>query len=582
MVSSPLVRASPRPPPSPRPHSTPSASSPTRANVPGERSIIDKENDNGDAPSTPVHHDHQWSLKTSRTSTARTESSPLKVAASLIQSLDIAHTEMTSFAADAAVDAERARRNARTAQEIVRRYQNRSYPTSFNMDAFEAPTSAARSKSVDGTGTVASSSFAITISRPKRPEIMRFHNDVTPSRKSTLNGGLKRQNGEEKNYDNDGNDNDNAGVYVSTTPVRSKQRGMQDKASTNSSVPTRGGFHSPASYERISQHHADDLLQLTQELERAKQALKSEQRLHKDCQSSLASLQSKKIESKNKNQKLVEKHDMEQKQSTMQISHLEQELELSRSRLEAAEEDAQLALDLATDSAEERDKMEESLRKAEKEIEMLKEEQQNGKRRQLATVGSPKLNVHFADDIAGNSSTNIGSAQMKRENGPPRSMIAAGRQILLRRNMSPQDAVIRIQLSPAKSVERRQQLCRRLNEHLNESSTSNNEDANIALLSSSPSRTPLSPTPGNKNTSTTTYGGNTPARFSINGTITKKELEEYHTAMKILEISGKRLDLDGYGWREHSKTMIIHNPIQIDVMTRQYCQNVEVRTTITF
>jgi hypothetical protein len=169
MVSSPLVRASPRPPPSPRPHSTPSASSPTRANVPGERSIIDKENDNGDAPSTPVHHDHQWSLKTSRTSTARTESSPLKVAASLIQSLDIAHTEMTSFAADAAVDAERARRNARTAQEIVRRYQNRSYPTSFNMDAFEAPTSAARSKSVDGTGTVASSSFAITISRPKRP-----------------------------------------------------------------------------------------------------------------------------------------------------------------------------------------------------------------------------------------------------------------------------------------------------------------------------------------------------------------------------------------------------------------------------
>ena len=458
---------------------------------------------------------------------------------------------MTSFAADAAANAERARRNARTAQEIARRYQNRSHPTSFHMDAFEAPTSAVRTK-----GAVGSSSLKITTSRPKRPEIMRFHNDVTPSRKPTLNDG----NREKKNDDD------------VSTPVVSKQTGMQDKTSNNnsSSVSNRREFHSPGSYERISQHHADDLLQLTQELERAKQALKSEKRLHKDCQLSLASLQSKRIELMNTNQQLVEQHEMERNQSTMQITHLEQELGLSRSRLEAAEEDAQLALDLAMDSSAEREKMEESLQNAQEEIEMLREQQQNGK----------QLSVHFADDIADNTHTksstnmNIGSAQMKRGNGPPRSMIAAGRQLLLKRNMSPQDAVIRIQLSPARSVERRQQLCRRLNEHLN-------EDANIALLSSSPSRTPLSPTPGNNHSTTTTPSGvDTPSHFSIHNTITKKELEEYHTATKILEISGKRLDLDDYWWREQSKTSVTiqHNPIQIDVMTRQYCQNVEVRT----
>ena len=482
----------------------------------------------------------------------------------MIQSLDIAHTEMTSFAADAAADAERARRNARTAQEIARRYQNRSHRTSsFSMDAFEAPTSAVRTK-----GAVGSSSLEITTSRPKRPEIMRFHTDATPSRKPTLNDG----NREKKNDDD------------VSTPVVSKQTEMQDKASANnsSSVPNRRGFHSPGSFERISQHHADDLLQLTQELERTKQALKAEQRLHKDCQLSLASLQSKRIELMNTNQQLAEQLEMERNQSTMQITHLEQELVLSRSRLEAAEEDAQLALDLATDSSAEREKMEEALEQAQDQIEMLREQQQYGK----------QLSVHFADDIADNTHTNtssttstsanmnIGSAQMKqRGNGPPRSMIAAGRQLLLKRNMSPQDAVIRIQLSPARSVERRQQLCRRLNEHLN-------EDANIALLSSSPSRTPLSPTPGNNHTTTTsatsTSGVDAPSHFSIHNAITRKELEEYHTATKILEISGKRLDLDGYWWREQSKTSssttIQHNPIQIDVMTRQYCQNVEVRT----
>jgi len=581
--------------PSPPPHSSPSTSLPACTNIPEERSITDNGNNcstspvlslhqNGDTSSTPLHHDHQGNKNDiphspkSSSSTTRAESSPLKVAASLIQSLDIAHTEMSSFAADAAADAEKARRNARTAQEIARRYQNRSYPT-FKMDALEA--SSSTTKCVASITAASSSSFIIT-SRPKRPEITRFHY-VSPSRKSTLDG-FKGRNWEEKDYENDGNqekkndDNDDAGVHL-TTPVVFKQSRMQDK--TSSCIKNRVGFHSPTSFERIAQHHADDVLQLTQEWERTKQALKSEQRLHKDCKLSLASLQSKKIKLKNINQKLVEKHDIERNKSKTQISHLGQELELSRLRLQAAEEDAQLALDLAKDSAEQRDKIEESFVKAQKEIEMLKD-QRDGKL-QLATVKLPKRYVHFADNddnIIIDKSTSTDLAQIKgkasavinspRENGPPRSMIAAGRQLLLRRSMSPQNAVIRLDLSPTKSVERRQQLCRRLNEHLNESS---HEDANIMLLSSSPSRTPLSPTPG-INTATSGYISDC---SSINGTVTKKKLEENHTAMKILQISGNRLDLDGYWWREHSNTMPSHNRIQIDIMTRQYCQNVEFK-----
>jgi len=587
MISPHHVCSSSRPPQPTR--STPPASSLDSTNIPGEKSIAGNLNDhkndvdqNGNSSSTHLHYDDQGikgdisQLPNLTSSTTRTESSPLKVAASLIQSLDIAHTEMTSFAADAAADAERARRNARTAQEIARRYQNRYYPT-FNMDALETSTSA--TESVASITAASSSSYIIT-SRPKRPEVMTF-NDASPSGESTLNG-LKGQTDEEKDYENDCNqenksndDNDNDGAHV-TIPVVLKRSGTQAK--TSNSVQNR--FHSPTSFERIAQHHADDVLQLTLELERTKQALKSERQLHKNCQSSLSSMESKKIKLENINQKLVEKDSMERKQSRTQISHLEQELELSRLRLQAAEDDAQLALDLAKDSAEQRDKTEEFLLKAQKEIETLKH--QVDRNLQLVTAESPKRYVHFADDntITVNSESTT-SAQIKekkttavintpRENGPPRSMIAAGRQLLLRRSMTPQDVVIRLELSPTKSAERRQQLCRRLNEHLNENSS---EDVTIRLLSSSPSRTPLSPTPG-VNAATS---GDISACLSINSVVTKKMLEEYHTAIKILQTSGTRLDLDGYWWREHNNTISSHNPIQIDMMTLQYCQNVEFK-----
>jgi hypothetical protein len=530
----------------------------------------------GSAPSTPVRSDHQGNKSfvsqspMSSSMTPRTEPSPLKVAASLIQSLDIAHTEMSSFAADAAADAERARRNARTAQEIARRYQNRSYPT-FRLDALETSTSV--NESVAGAASAYSTSLRVA-SRPRRPEIERNDN-ITPTPKFAISG-FKRQNGRDKDSENDGkqvieNDNyENARAYV-PTPVTPKQSGLQDKASNN--VPNTGAFQSPTSLERITQHHADDVLQLSMELERARQALNSEQRLRKESQSSLALLQSKKKKLENVNRKLVEKHDVERKQSAAKISFLENELEASRLKLHAAEEDAQLALDLAKDSAEERDTIEESLQKAQKEIETLKKQQDE--KPQAATVESSKRSVHFADETPAepvvDNTTSTASAELDetpstaintqlRQNGPPRSMIAAGRQLLLRRNMTPHDAVIRLQLSPTKSAERRQLLCQRLNEHLNDGS---NDDA-----SSSSSQRPLSPKPGS-DVSTSS---------SINSATTKKKFEEYQNAMQILQISGKRLDLDGYWFKDNSVAVSPHSPIQIDMLTRQYCQNVEVRT----
>jgi len=533
----------------------------------------------GDDDNNPLLHENGIGSNKSNIG-VRIESSPLKVAATLIQTLDNAHTEMQNFAANAAADAENARRNARTAQEIARRYQNRSYPT-FKMDALEASAST----------TTTSSSFSIN-PRPKPPEIMRFDdsdddddddecfeiddnnklNDTAEEFKTTNNKtNIPNESSKISTKDERHND-DLSRMALKKTPLSSS-------SSNINVVQSKEVFRSPSSFERIAQHHADDVLHLSLELERTKQSLKSEQRLHRNCQTSLSSCQLKTASLEKRNQKLLEDCETQRKQSTKQMSDLEKELVLSRLRLQAAEEDAQLALDLAKDSAEQRDQMEEYLQKEREVIRNLQQQQehtidrQEYGQQQLAIVGSPERHVRFAadtDSVQHEEKSSFEVFDTLRGVAPPRSMVAAGRQVL-RRNVlassSPQDSIIRLELTPTKSAERRQRLCQRLNEQLNESS----DGTNITLFSSSsPSRTPLSP-----NRSMDVLGDG--FDDTITNTATKRKIEEYHTALRILQISGKRLDLDGYWWREHSKTMSSHNPMQIDIITRQYCQNVEFK-----
>mmetsp|Transcript_24989 Transcript_24989/g.58977 ORF Transcript_24989/g.58977 Transcript_24989/m.58977 type:complete len:640 (-) Transcript_24989:234-2153(-) len=604
-----------RPPPPRRP---PQPSSP-RITTPrlGSRTVGDGNTDGTkgfgiapqhkmDAPSTPVHNAHRDSTAhlgspVSASSSTLVQSSPLREAAHLIQSLDIARTRMMGSAADAATEAETARRNARTAQEIARRYQTQSYPV-FRVDSLEASMSSVAT--IATATTTASTSFVIA-SRPKHPDIQGL------KKKNTVDDG-KDADGEEKSFQQEDespsqkqSNKDGAGEIIHkvprspTRPYRSPSRnppgtgdfispilklqGAGDKSS-NTSTHNRGEFQSPTSLERIAQQHADDLLQLTMELERTKQELKSEQRLRKQCQSSLASMQSKASNLERINKKLLEDAQSGRKQSTTEVSDLRNELKSTTMKLQAAEEDAQLALDLAKDSAEEKDKLEELLRKTQEEVEMLKKRVGNNR---LAVVTTPERRVHFADtevidSVDSNKAATSGTPveekspiafDSPREGGPSRAMIAAGRQLLLRRNMSPQEAVIRLELTPSKSAERRQQLAERLNKSLNES---NAGDTNIMLLSSSPSRTPFSPTPGSK--AALHSGDSHSALHSITNIDMKSTLGEYNAAVKTLETSGKRLDLDGYFWREHSKTKpSSHTPIRIDQMTRQYCQNVEFK-----
>merc|ERR1711865_866679 len=289
------------------------------------------------------------------------------------------------------------------------------------------------------------------------------------------------------------------------------------------------------SFERIAQHHAHDVLKL---------------------QSSLTSLQSKYYSLERTNEKLVQDFETKLQLSAKKMSALGQQLGLSRLRLEAAEEDAQLALDLAKDSAEQRDQMEDCLKQKQKEIEFYESHQ-----RQLTISETSKQHVRFATAI--DTSDQEKNEEQASFEVPSRSIVAAGRQVL-RRNIltsstsSAKDSIIRLDFAPTKSVER----LRRLNKQLNKS---NEQTNHVQFSSSSPSYTPpISPSVNGK-----MLGGGSSA------IIPAKLEEEYHTAIKILQASGKRLNLDGYWWREQSKTS--HNSFQIDIMIRQYCQSIEFK-----
>ncbi len=531
---------------------------------------------------SPLGQSQKTPMSLSSVNTERIQKSPLRLAASLIQSLEIHHTEMMGNAANAAKDAETARKNAQTAEMLIQKYQRKSYPASKTV------TRASPASLVDSiTNTTVTPSKLLLTPRTKLPEARRLHS-LTPNRASTTNRLPSHNEDAKETDDHKENQNDNESTSI-TTPVASKPTNGRPPSSAKvlsapqsptpyQRIQNRLTPQSPTSYERLAKNHADDLLQLQLELERTRQELKSEQQVHKKCQASLESMKESKMKADRKVKKILNEFQIEREELSTKISKLENELEASLWKLQAAEEDAQLALDIARDSADEREKAEEQLEAAKNEIDFLRNGQ-DGKAQNPALT-TPKRSVHFADTevTTANGTVTPSSTPVQpkeqaspmfytpRETGPPRAMVAAGRQLLLRRNMTPQDAVIRLEVSPAKSAERRQQLCRRLNKHLNEGGS---ENSNMSLVnSSSSSLTPLSPTSG--------------SGLSISDGITKKKLEEYNSAMKILQISGKRLELDGYWWREQSNKTLApnNNPVQIDIITRQYCQNVEVRISM--
>jgi hypothetical protein len=512
---------------------------------------------------------------------------------------------MTTFAADAAREAETARRNARKAQEIARRYQNRSHPKIRSFFGGAPPSPATNGGSGEGTVglSILASDFEGASPPPSPPNLFQptsATTTATPTRPRPPRIWTHR----EQAFDGDDEDGEEVAAGLSRGTLKGTGCVDGDSAADRTeeeevtggqqegqprTVPRRA-VHTPISLaDRIAQNHAQEILELTHELERTNRALKETRRMHEESEAALSSLKAKNRSLEEQNRKLLLELEHERQRATEEVSDLKQQLAQERRNVQEANEDANLAVDLAKSSDEARNQVEEELVEALEELRMWKEGKRhladsNGNGNAISLGGgklvlttTPKRHVRFADEPRSAEQQphlqhqleveKEGSTEFETPGGthrPSRSIVAAGRQVLRRNKASsPEEAILMLEMTPSKSAELRERLRQRLTEL--------GEDSSPQLRS-----LPGSPTRACSD-----------AAAPAVAAATKKKLDECLTATKLLQTSGKKLDLDGYWWRDQHLQVNItkasalpYTEIQLDAMTRQYCQNVEVGTSI--
>lgn len=428
--------------------------------------------------------------------------SPLKAAADLIQTLDLAYAEMTHCAADAARDAEQARRNARTASEIARRYIHRSYPkvsTSFGSPLSAAVARPEESKEGSRSPLVVESHGTGTTGSTNDYFSLQEHNSKPPTPNRPDSSSRK-----------------GAGSSSSSSPGRNHTNNNNNRVARN--------FHTPSSADRIAQSHAEDVLTLSMELERSKNALKSEQKYHDETKVALSNQKMKASSLEEENKRLRQQLQQLDRERDEKIWNLEHELAKAKLYVEAAEEDAQLALDLAKESSEKRDEMEDELERVMEELQTLKEQPPP----QLET---PRRSVRFANDSSSSRPEDTTKVEATPQN-------ADTGELLLRRPQVP---------SPAEEV-----MTPRMQRKQDDDSSS---PLAIIRSTSSSSSQHQSPSPRNY--------------------LSGESSEDCKNAAKLIQDSGRRLDLAGHWWRKgHENPVLTH---EMEAMARQYCQSVEFK-----
>lgn len=465
MASGPSPR--PPPPPPPRPPPPPPPRHPPPHNSSSSKEVVENGTSGG------------------------SEETRLTAAADLIKTLDSAYAEMSSLSASAAKDAEDARRNARAASEVARRYTARSYPLS----SFPA--------SPKATTTPIDSSPATWRTAQWTPAAARdlHQSPVSPS------------------SSNNKPDSPSA-----------RKRKITNK-------PT---------LERLAQSHAEDVLSLSLELERTKQALEAETQAHQQTRTDTEHVSSKNTQLEKQIEKLLNDMERQREDSGRKTDALEQELSRAQVRVQAAEEDAQVALDLAKSNGDNLEEVESWLQKALVENQLLREQLQRiGVKPGSVLPTSPDnppppppgKSVRFAE-----SPTIVTVPNRQGQTGPvvPPAMVSAGRQLLQR--TATDNEVHQVRVTPQKSAERRQRLRERLK----------SLDADVTI-----------PTPTKS------------AVKSMDDGIATKAMETCQVVANLLIESGRRLGLNGHWWTSHNNGGRA-DVGDVDSMTRHYCQSVEV------
>lgn len=448
--------------------------------------------------STKATHSN-GSIHNTNHSTAEPKTTSLTAAADLIRTLDTAFAEMSTLSASAARDAEDARRNARAASEVARRYTARSYPAE---------------------GQVFGSSPSSTPDQMNRAST----NKETQLVLATENGGTSK-----------GDDNAGTGKKKRKT------------------------YKVVSSSERLAQSHAEDVLALSLELERTKQALESEQRKHDESRSLLTEARCKNTTLEAQVQKLLNDMETQREDHGRKVDGLEQELRRSQHRVEAAEVDAQLALDLATGNAESREQVEEWLQRSLQEVEILREQLQSTgteiphAREPSSSKKKNKPTVRFADSPHVYTGEPPEEFTVSPRSQASRSMVAAGRSLLHRATgdaMHEDDQRHTVSLTPEKSAERRKKLRERLS----------SLDEDVHLFSP-----PMYSQETSPSVAIRTHG--------VDMGLASKAIETHYRVVSCLVESGKRLGLSGEWWKSPSKVPV--GEMDSEAMAVQYCRSVE-------
>lgn len=530
--------------------------------------------------------DDEQAEATTPTTTSATDkhSDNLKAAADLIQTLDTAYAHANAENVTSALDAEEARSAARTAAEIVRRYTTKCHPTPSNNFANNSFTASSPTTSTtrEARSPMASSGGATHFSHPTSTE-------------------------------NSSNANNTARNLISS----SNSRPLRYYAKTA---------------DRMAQSHAEDNLALSLELERTKLALESAGIAHDATKNNLAEERNQHTHLQRKLQSL-EGH-LETQRETLGRSGdaLEEELDRAIMRMEAAEDDAQLALDFAKESEENREQMEGMLEQALVEIQSLRDtvhhyeyyytdpttgaalmppvgEEETGEARQKSSMkpepaamesttdesdedmdNNSKRSVRFSDPISFSNSPMRGANQLNPdattavpvENAAPantvevattptrpaHSLVAAGRKLL--------------QLSHSKS-----------------NTTPDNTTPSKSSTTSADKRYTFTPERAAERrqqlreqlkqldagimirTPTTARSPISKQLQQMSASKANRLTESCKAAIEILQASGKRLGLDGHWFREDTTSGAATgreaDEFPLDSLARQYSQSVEVK-----
>ena len=226
-------------------------------------------------------------------------------AADLIRKLDTCYAETTADIVTGAREAQDARRNARIAAELARKFGSK---TAWQEDQPEV---------------LASPLPAVPV-RPPSP---------VPTRDTELSVDLDAA-------------MDAAAATATTSPSFS-----------GSSYPawkmngTSNGQSSPHG-TALAQAHADEFLQVTIDLERTQEALEREQCAHQETQATVQQLQSRLERVENQLSAAQDDVETAREQYGRQMDELQQHLQAETTRADVAEEDANVALELAKNKAE--------------------------------------------------------------------------------------------------------------------------------------------------------------------------------------------------------------------------------------